>query len=252
MRKIKRNAKRETDATVETPPASRPPRERKSSTRRPIVQDAGTLHAGLSLDEPTTPIAREELKTLAPPAFHSEVELEDLVSVLSINHKIAGCANLLDLLKIEDNHKVPLARLCLEADLDWSVLIQMFKDYKIDTAAVIAHNRYPKLMENTIDDAMSKTVACSRCLGSGKVDAASVAIAGLTGLVACPDCLGEGTVRKIADRTARLIIYEALGQIKKSKGPLVAIQQNFGRGAEQAGFVTVGQKLIEVGSTEDD
>lgn len=228
--------------SVNTPRPRRP---------HPTLRDLGTIATELSLDSPNTRVQRADLSKIPVSNFRTEIELDDLVSVLSIHAKSKpACSAMLDLLQFEENHTVPLARLCLEADLDWSEFVQLFKDFKLDSAAIIAHREFPDLMRDTMEDAKTKEVACPRCFGVGHVDAAEVGLQNkLDGPVACPDCLGEKKIRRIGDRTARLIVFESLGQIKK-RGPMVAINQQFVSGGGQSEFITVGQKLLELGSDD--
>lgn len=110
----------------------------------------------------------------------------------------------------------------------------------------------PQVMVDVSEDAKSRMEHCPRCDGEGVVWFGSEANRQSK---SCPQCRGTKEVRVSGDKHARDLVFESM-KLTAQKGPLVAIQQNFGGGdgldARMEGMlkmtqqITVGERKEEV------
>lgn len=88
----------------------------------------------------------------------------------------------------------------------------------------------PAVAEDLVYDALSKTGNCPRCDGYGEIPDERAMIGGDPEQLIyrqCPECGGQKTRDIVGDAESRKLLMEAAG-ITNKKGPLVAINQNFG------------------------
>lgn len=102
-------------------------------------------------------------------------------------------------------------------------LNSLYRDGQRNIGLFSMSSHLPKVMEDVSIDAESKMVVCPRCDGELLVknseDKPKV----------CPECDGAGKIRQVGDKHARDLVFESVG-LTSQKGPIVAIQQNFGSG----------------------
>lgn len=82
----------------------------------------------------------------------------------------------------------------------------------------------PQVMVDVSEDAKSRMVSCPRCDGEGVV---WFGMEDKQQSKPCPQCKGVKEVRVSGDKHARDLMFESM-KLTGQRGPLVAIQQNFG------------------------
>jgi hypothetical protein len=85
-------------------------------------------------------------------------------------------------------------------------------------------SQVPQVMADVAEDAKSRMRVCPRCDGEKVVESTR---GNKRGRRVCPDCKGTGEVRVIGDKHARDLVFESM-KLTGQKGPLVAINQDFG------------------------
>ena len=113
--------------------------------------------------------------------------------------------------------------LCKKAGVTLHEMHSLYTDGQRQLALLRMSNALPDLMADVAEDARTTMESCPRCDGFGFIKTA------YGGTRDCPTCEGKLKVRRIGDRQARDLIFEA-AKLTKQSGPLVAIQQNFGGG----------------------
>ena len=142
-----------------------------------------------------------------------------------------------------ENVNVPFAALCTKYRIRPGEIVPYFMDYQRSLAMFEIADRAPKLAAETMEDAMKKDGICGRCSGKGEVW--EVVVDEATGeavmvndkqpkkqKVQCVYCTGSGRVVMVPSDDAREKALEMSGLIDRSKGPAVAIQNNYGLGPE--------------------
>ena len=125
---------------------------------------------------------------------------------------------------------------CRQAKVTLSDLHNIWKDYNLHKGLIRMATHTPKVMEDVAVDAQSRIVNCIKCNALGVIGEAEDQ--------PCPDCFGEGKIRVAGDSESRKLMFETMGMTGK-KGPMVAIQQNFGSGESLESLVGTAQKLLK-------
>ncbi len=125
---------------------------------------------------------------------------------------------------------------CRQSRVTLTDLNNIWKDYNLQKGMIRMATHTPQVMEDVAVDAKSRIVACVKCQGLGVI--------GEAGNQPCPDCFGEGKIRVAGDSESRKLMFETMGLAGK-KGPMVAIQQNFGSGESLESLVGTAQKLLK-------
>lgn len=117
------------------------------------------------------------------------------------------------------NHS--LASLARKFNVTLADLDDLYRNYQLHVGMVRMMEHVPQVLVDVAEDAKSRIVVCSRCDGEGKL------LDEKQNQRECPVCNGIGRVRQSGDKAARDLVFESIGLIGK-RGPMVAIQNNFG------------------------
>lgn len=153
--------------------------------------------------------------------------------------------------------KLSFASICRRFNVSLHELQSLYTDGMRHMGLLEMSANLPQIMVDVSEDAKSKMELCSRCDGlkvlteierdgDGKVVSRTER--------ECPVCEGVGKVKVTGDKHARDLVFESM-KLTGQKGPMVAIQQNFGSGngldAKMEGMlkltqgITVGERRVE-------
>lgn len=127
--------------------------------------------------------------------------------------------------------------LCRKFNISLQDVDDLWRSHQLHRGMMRMMNSLPDILEDVAVDARSRKVACPRCDGLAVLTSDS----GLPR--ACPVCDGTGKVRQTGDRDARHLVFESAGLTGK-RGPLVAIQQNFGLDVELEEVLATSQRIV--------
>jgi hypothetical protein len=186
--------------------------------RKPPMRD----RAGRAL--PTNPSDDKPMRR-----FRDNIDIDKLQLFMSENDKYKY---FLEDLYNPEYARYTFATICRKWHVTLHELQSIYTDGMRHMALLNAATSTPDIMADVAEDALSKLVVCPRCDGiksisepvrndEGKIISESVR--------ECPQCKGVGEVRQKGDDHSRDLVFESM-KLTGQKGPLVAIQQNFGRG----------------------
>lgn len=179
------------------------------------------------------------------------VQPETLAPVLLAQPADSPARELLRLLYEPASVGKPLGYLVEKAGMDLEEIVALAETYHLAIGKLATLPHAPEILEDVAIDAKSRLATCEKCIGSGKHHVMmGDGMGGQTYVptaYTCPACDGIGKIRKVGDKQARVLMFEALGLVGKAKGPLVAIQNNITTSTPQASHVAFSQKLLEAG-----
>jgi hypothetical protein len=91
--------------------------------------------------------------------------------------------------------------LCRKFGISWLDLIELWRQYNVDLGLMRMATHLPEVMEDVVQDALSRDVACECCDGIGSVT-------GAHGQGPCSVCEGRGKVRVPGDEHARQLVLK--------------------------------------------
>ncbi len=145
---------------------------------------------------------------------------------------------LADMLADPAYSRCTFAKLCEKASVRMTEVVDAFRRYKLDEGVVAMYQHLPEVMEDTAQDAKSRSETCGRCKGEGKIaqDDSSA--------TDCPQCAGTGIMRVPGDADSRKLVFETAGLVGR-RGLMLAQQFNIGDGGFSVeSLITQGEKLI--------
>lgn len=138
------------------------------------------------------------------------------------------------------------------AGLTLAAFQRLWSDHNLQKGLIRLSSHTPQVLEDVAIDAKSKWDVCPKCDGAGELteqkieqdENGEVKVA-LTRV--CPKCEGQKKVRVAGDKDARNLVFETL-KLTGQRGPLVALQQNFGAPETISERVAAVEKLTGWGS----
>lgn len=110
--------------------------------------------------------------------------------------------------------KHSFAKLCEKAGLNYRDVFDLFRRAQLDVGMIRMLSSLPKVMEDTAQDALSRSEACPKCDGRGKVSNDGEPER------PCSKCAGTGSVKVSGAATARAQIFEMAGLTGKRRKSL--------------------------------
>lgn len=161
--------------------------------------------------------------------FRDNIDLERLCLFMSGKDKYE---KFIEQISKPENARLSFSTICRRFNISLHELQVLYSDGMRNMALIAAANSAETIMQDVTEDAMNVMVACTRCDGNknivevvknrkGEVISKTERI--------CPICDGVGKVKQKGDDHSRDIVFETM-KLTGQKGPLVAIQQNFGGG----------------------
>lgn len=132
-----------------------------------------------------------------------------------------------------DGHS--LTRLCRDAGLTTTEIVELTRNYDIAMGVLRASRHVPDVLEDIAEDARSQIVGCPTCGSEGVVAPEGVDLnddellelldINKLNFPKCSVCNGAGWLRQIGDTDSRKLLLETLGLVNK-KAPQALIQRN--------------------------
>jgi len=150
------------------------------------------------------------------------------------------------------NKNKDLSLIARDCEFSISHFCKIWEHYNLQRGMMLMVGKVPKVMLDVAEDAQSKMENCPRCDGMGEIQHEKIEMrpdgevkVSLTRV--CPQCKGAKEIRVSGSRDARALMFETM-KLTGQRGPLVAIQQNFGERLGQ----TVGtiEKMIGWGEKQ--
>lgn len=180
--------------------------------------------------------------------FAETVDRDALSLFLSQNEKYTG---FLSALHDPAYARLSFAKLCRDFHISLHELQTLYTDGQRQLGLLRMSSALPQIMEDVGEDAKSRQIVCPRCDGYKTLtiilerDDAGKPIK--TEERTCPVCKGIGEIRQVGDKHARDLVFET-AKLTGQKGPMVAIQNNFGAGstldAKMEGMLKMTQTIV--------
>lgn len=161
--------------------------------------------------------------------FRENIDIDKLELFMSENEKYTA---FIMALHDPDHARLTFATICRKFSVTLHELQMLYTDGMRHMGLLNMASKLPQVMEDVAEDSLSKQVVCPRCDGH-KILTEILERDEKTGKPIktqerpCPVCEGDGKVRQSGDKHARDLVFESM-KLTGQKGPLVAIQQNFG------------------------
>ncbi len=137
--------------------------------------------------------------------------------------------------------QVGFAALCRKFNISLQDVDDLWRSHQLHRGMIRMMNQVPVILEDVAEDAKSRTVVCPRC------DGLLTLINDKGDVRPCPVCKETGMVRQTGDKAARELVFESIGLTGK-RGPMVAIQQNFGLDSGLEDVLMATQRVISGGN----
>lgn len=114
------------------------------------------------------------------------------------------------------------ASLCKKFGITLQDVDELWRNHQLHHGMIQMMNHVPQILRDVAEDSKSTTQMCPKCEGLKTVADGEPPI-----IRTCPLCKGAGEMRRPGDKASRELVFESIG-LTGRKGPMVAIQQNFG------------------------
>lgn len=189
--------------------------------------------------------------------FRENIDVDKLALFMSEHDKYAA---FIKALSDPDHARLTFATVCRKFGVSLHELQALYTDGMRHMGLLNMAARLPQVMEDVAEDSLSRQVVCPRCDGTcALLDILErdekTGKATKTKARTCPVCNGDGTVRQVGDKHARDLVFESM-KLTGQKGPMVAIQQNFGSGGDgldpkMEGMLKMTQQIVMGGGSGD-
>jgi len=151
-----------------------------------------------------------------------------------------------------EHRRTSFGHLCNLFNISLQDVHELWRQHQLHRGMIQMSNHLPKVLDDVAFDAESRMEYCTRCDGTGTVSdreegsfesSTSRSSHAKEPVRICPQCKGTKEVRVVGDRAARDLLFESIGLTGK-KGPLVAIQQNFGLDMELGDVLAASQRVV--------
>lgn len=163
--------------------------------------------------------------------FRDNIDIDKLELFMAENEKYAA---FIMALHDPEHARLTFATICRKFSVTLHELQLIYTDGMRHMGLLNMASKLPQVMEDVAEDSLAHRVLCTRCDGN-KVLIEVLERDEKTGKVTktqertCPVCEGDGKVRQVGDKHARDLVFESM-KLTGQKGPMIAIQQNFGSG----------------------
>lgn len=219
----------------------------------PFEGDLGKPKPPVKTDRHHRPIPDSPALDIPVKQFYSSINQEVLELALGEHDKYAG---FLASLHSPDYTRHSFAAKMRAFNITLHELNILYQDTNRNIGLFGMADKLPKIMEDVAEDAQSRQVSCPRCDGEGELPTGEDE-EGIPTFKICPECSGTRKIRQVGDKHSRDLVFESM-KLTGVKGPMVAIQQNFGAGVGGAGLdsgleetlrmtqtITMGERKVE-------
>lgn len=237
---------RQPELAERQPPAPPPPprkkREEKPVERVPVVRKQ---------EEPKKEEPRKEKMRLLDPWGHAGSEslngFYSNVGTNEFNEALTWAGNaetvadpkwlqLQYLMAHPKTRHTKFSTLCKRLEIQLIDLVEMWRTWKVNAGTARMMDHIPDIMEDIARDSRTRYETCPDCedgiITTEETEETEDKIIIREKERICGRCYGRGKIQISGDRHARELLFETAGLTnkKEKKGPMVAIQQNFGSG----------------------
>ena len=212
---------------------------KRSKKLKPTAPDLGLNYDGFGKRRPKPKLIPERsgsnarmvpenpTRDLPMTLFWQNIDKEALVLFLSEHDKYLDFVRALhDPTQAHASYNL----LCRRYGVTLHELNSVYTDGNRLLGLMLMSTQIPDLMGEVMGDSRNSTQVCPRCDGLKTLTNVERDGEGnITNTTSrdCPVCKGVGDIKQIGDKDARHLVFESM-KLTGQKGPLVAIQQNFG------------------------
>jgi len=147
-----------------------------------------------------------------------------------------------------DLQRRSLANLASMCDLSYSELLRAVTSSRVSEGLLRMSKKVPEMMANTVDEALTQTVPCDSCKGTGQVIVKGVKRKPEQDTLYedCWKCSGTGKVKEAGSQSARALVFETMGMTNRKTSLF-----NINVGSAPGELPTIENEMAHLGKVLD-